>query len=133
MRKTYRGSCHCGAVRYEAALDLAQGTFKCNCSICTKSRAWMAFVPATDVRLLSGEEALREYQFGKKRLHHFFCGTCGIRPFSRGTDPQGREMVALRVNCLDGVEPAELIAAPVRYFDMAHDDPKTPPEETRHL
>jgi hypothetical protein len=42
-------------------------------------------------------------------------------------------MVAVRVNCLDSVEPAELIAAPVQYFNMAHDDFRTPPTETRHL
>ena len=133
MKKTYRGSCHCSAVRFEVALDLAQGTYKCNCSICMKSRAWMAFVPATDFHLQSGERALHEYQFGKKRLHHLFCSTCGVRSFTRGIDPQGREMVAVRVNCLDGVDPAELIAAPVNYFNMAHDDPKSPPKETRHL
>ena len=62
-----------------------------------------------------------------------FCGTCGVRSFSRGPDGKGGEMYALRVNCLDGVDPAELIAAPVRYFNMAHDDMKSPPAETRHL
>jgi hypothetical protein len=132
MKKTYRGSCHCGAVQYEAALDLAQGTFRCNCSICTKTRAWLAGVPASDFRLLSADDALRDYQFGNKRLHHPFCATCGVRSFSRGTGPKGEPMVAVRVNCLDGVDSAELIDAPVRYFNMRHGD-EAATAETRHL
>jgi hypothetical protein len=128
MKKTYRGSCHCGAVRFEADLDLAQGTFRCNCSICFKTRAWLAGLPASDFRLRSGEESLGDYQFGRKVLHHRFCTKCGVRPFSQAGD-----QLAVRVNCLDGVDPKELIAAPVKYFNMRHDDMKSPPAETRHL
>ena len=133
MKKTYQGSCHCGAVRFEADIDLAQGTLKCNCSVCFKTRAWLAGVPAADFRLLAGDQALADYQFGQRRIHHLFCKTCGVRPFSQGTDPNGNRFFAVRVNCLDGVEPQELIAAPVRYFDMRHDNMKSPPAETRHL
>ncbi len=133
MKKTYQGSCHCGAVRFQAGIDLGEGTFKCNCSICFKTRAWLASVPASDFRLLSGEGELAEYQFGRKRIHHVFCRTCGVRPFSRGQDAKGNPAYAVRVNCLDGVEPKELVDAPVRYFNMLHDDFRSPPAEQRHL
>lgn len=133
MRKTYRGSCHCGAVHYEADVDLAQGTAKCNCSMCFKTRAWMAFVPSGDFRLLAGKDLLGDYQFGKRNIHHLFCTRCGVRSFARAMDAQGNPAYALRVNCLDGVDARELAEAPVRYMDMLHDDFRTAPAETRHL
>lgn len=133
MKKTYNGSCHCAAVRFEADIDLAQGSFKCNCSICFKSRAWLASVPASDFRLLAGEKLLADYQFGQHRIHHRFCTKCGVRPFSQGSDPKGDKLYAVRVNCLDGVDPKELIDVPVQYFNMLHDDFKSPPVETHHL
>jgi hypothetical protein len=132
MKKTYRGSCHCGAVKFEADADLAQGTFRCNCTICFKTRAWLAGIPAGDFRLLEGGQSLRDYQYGKKRIHHAFCTQCGVRTHSRAPDQNGKPFVAVRVNCLDGVDPQELIDAPVKYFDMLHDNFK-PPAETRHL
>jgi len=132
-KKTYPGSCHCGAVRFEADLDLGAGTFRCNCTICFKTRAWLAPVAAADFRLLAGEADLRDYQFGRKRIHHAFCTKCGLRPFSRGSDGKGNASYAVRVNCLDNVDPQELADAPVKYFNMLHDDFKSPPAETRHL
>jgi hypothetical protein len=133
MKKTYQGSCHCGNVRFEAEIDLGQGTARCNCTVCVKSRAWMAFVPKDAFRLISGEKDLRDYQFAKKSIHHRFCAQCGVRPFAHGSDGKGNEFYAVRVNCLDDVEPQELIDAPVKYFDMLHDDFKSAPAETRHL
>jgi hypothetical protein len=133
MKKTYQGGCHCGAVRFAADIDLAGGTFRCNCSICFKTRAWMAFVPADAFRLVAGKESLGDYQFGKRNIHHLFCVRCGVRSFARAMDENGNPAYALRVNCLDGVEAQDLAEAPVVYMDGLHDDIRTSPVEIRHL
>ncbi|MFA9438776.1 GFA family protein [Uliginosibacterium sp. sgz301328] len=134
MLKTYHGSCHCGAVRFEADIDLSAGTNKCNCSICTKTRNWNVIVAPAAFRLLAGEEALADYQFGHKVGHHLFCRHCGVRPFARGYVEQvGGHYVAIQVSCLDDVDLRELIAAPVRYADGRDDNWAKVPDEIRHL
>ena len=130
MKKTYKGSCHCGAVRFEADIDLAEGTVRCNCSYCAKQRNWLAAVKADDFRLKAGNPELSEYQFGARKIHHQFCRRCGVRPYSWGV---GGTFYAINVACLDDVDVSELASAPVVYVDGRHDDFKNPPKETRHL
>lgn len=121
--KHYTGSCHCGAVRYEADIDLSKGTNRCNCSICTKARAWFLFVKADLLRLTSGAEALADYQWtppGRPHpsLHYRFCRTCGIRVFAQGElESLGGPFYAVAVASLDDVDPDELAAAPINYVD----------------
>lgn len=134
MKKSYLGGCHCGAVRYEVDLDLNVGTFKCNCSICTKVRNWVAMVAPDGFRLLAGEQALSDYQFGVKKLHHLFCRHCGVHSFGWGEAAElGGKFYAVHVNCLETVESAELLAAPVTFIDGRNDNWSQPPAETRHL
>ena len=108
--KTYTGGCHCGEVRFEVTTVLGKVT-ACNCSICQKRGALWSFVPAESFALRAGEEALKDYQFGKKSIHHLFCPQCGVGAFSRGNSPQGDEMVAVNVRCLDDVDVAALAPA----------------------
>ena len=134
MKKTYKGSCHCGAVSYEADIDFAEGTGKCNCSMCTKTRNWSVIVKPDAFRLLTGDDALADYQFGTKSAHHLFCRHCGVRPFGRGYIEQiGGHYVAVQVCTLDDIDAAELVAAPVKYANGRDNSWWTEPAETRHL
>jgi hypothetical protein len=109
----YKGSCHCGAVAFEVEGELQQ-VVDCNCSICSRKGALLWFVPRDKLRLLTSEDALTTYKFGKERISHRFCSRCGIHPFGEGSDPAGNRMAAVNVRCLEGVD---LAALSVKHFD----------------
>ena len=109
--KTYEGGCHCGRVRYRIETALTQVT-DCNCSICAKRGALWAFVKAPQFTLLKGEQALTDYLFAKRKLHHLFCESCGVGSYSRGSAPNGEPTFAVNVRCLDGVDIAALKLVP---------------------
>lgn len=132
MLTTYAGRCHCGALTFEADLDLTQSTFRCNCSICRRTRFWPAVATDGHFRILTGEDQLTKYTFGSHKNHHFFCKHCGVRAFGVGNDtPMGR-MFGVNVGCLDAVTDADLAALKVTYVDGLHDR-FAPPEHTQHL
>jgi hypothetical protein len=105
MKQTYTGGCQCGAVRYEVSADIGE-VIACNCSRCGRLGALLAFAPASDFKLTSGETATTEFLFNKKSIHHLFCSTCGIESYARGKRPSdGADVFAINVRCLDGVDP----------------------------
>src|SRR4051794_3957099 len=101
---SYEGSCHCGAVHYQVTMPRPSKAVACNCSICSRAGWLLAFVPASAFELRAGSDALTDYQFGKKHLHHQFCRTCGVRAFSRGADEKGNEMIAINLRCVAGID-----------------------------
>ena len=105
--QTYKGGCQCGAVRYEANADL-DNLIACNCSRCGRVGSILSFTPVSEFTLKSGEDSLTEYQFNKHVIHHLFCKVCGVQSFSRGRRPDGAEVIAINVRCLDGIDAHEL-------------------------
>jgi hypothetical protein len=130
MKKTYKGSCVCGAVEFECDLDLSEGTTRCNCSFCRKARFWMAFAKGDDAfRLLQGADVLTDYQRKvpsnpEPFLHFLFCSRCGVRPFTRGgfLPRFGSAFHAVNLGCLDDATDEELAAAPIHHADGRNDD-----------
>jgi hypothetical protein len=133
MLKTYRGSCHCGAVQFEADLDLTQPTFRCNCSICRRNRFWPAVAREGGLRLLAGSDKLTKYRFNTKKNEHYFCSVCGIRPYGIGTETPIGRMYGVNLGCLEGISEEELSRLPITYVDGMHDRWQSAPEYTGHL
>lgn len=77
------GGCHCGAVRFCAAVDDDREVTiqNCNCSMCAKTSFVHWIRPAGKFRITQGEELLAEYRFNTGTARHLFCKTCGVKPF----------------------------------------------------
>jgi hypothetical protein len=98
----HKGSCHCGAVRFEVEGDI-QGVIMCNCSMCHRKGAPLWFVPRASLRFTQGADALKDYLFNKHVIKHRFCPTCGIHTHGEGKDPGGNPMAAINLRVLEGV------------------------------
>ena len=135
-KKTYHGACHCGAVTFTANIDFAQGTTRCNCSICAKSRFWFALVHEGDFTIKQGAGQLSDYTWippgkSESHLHYRFCMHCGVRIVAEGN---GGAFYAVAVAALDDIEQdADVLVKTLNYNDGRHDDLKHPPADTRLL
>jgi hypothetical protein len=132
--KTFKGSCHCGAVSYEADLDLSRGTGRCNCTFCLKNRAWGIYIKPDAFRLAPGSEEGVSYLKNPQAPVKYHCGRCGVLTHGRvDADYMGGAFVCIFVTTLDDVSPEELLSGPIRYSDGLHNDWTHPPAEVRHL
>lgn len=102
--RTYRGSCHCGAVAFEAELDPGQA-IECDCSHCWRKGFQLVFIKPEQFELKRGFDSLTEYRFNTRRIAHRFCARCGVQPFGFGRGPDGAETVAVNLRALEDLEP----------------------------
>jgi hypothetical protein len=99
--RRYEGSCLCGGVRYEIIGELGEFGY-CHCTSCRKASGSAhganAPVDRGRLRLLSGEEMLREYESSPGKLR-VFCSTCGSPMYAYlRTSP---DILRLRLGSLD--------------------------------
>jgi hypothetical protein len=104
------GGCHCGAVRFEAALPDEVEAQDCNCSMCSKTGFIHIIVPESRFRLLAGADELSSYAFNTGVARHLFCRVCGVKSFYRPrSNPDGWSVNA---RCLDAPETLSITVAP---------------------
>ena len=101
----YRGSCHCGAVRFEIRAEVAE-LVTCNCSLCRKRNAVMAMVHESRFTLLQGQDELVLYRWNSKVAKHYFCSVCGIYCFHRRRSAP--DNFAVNFFCLEGLAEAQI-------------------------
>jgi len=120
--RTYTGSCHCGAIRFETELDLSAESKRCNCSYCAKVRAWFAFAKGAESMRLLEDRGVSVYRwtppgFSEPHLTYTFCRVCGVRTYASGAvEALGGPFYAISVPTLDLTD-EERVALPVRYIN----------------
>src|SRR5689334_20479486 len=113
----HAGGCHCGAVRFEAEVDLAAGSM-CNCTVCTKIATVAAIVKPSAFALLAGEDSLSTYEWGGKISRRKFCKHCGVHCFAFGhLEELGGDYVSINLNTIDGFDRG---AIAISHWDGRH-------------
>jgi hypothetical protein len=101
--KAYTGGCHCKQNRYEVTFSYPldnenNKVVNCNCSICSTNGYLLAFTNLSDVKWEHGGiDNLKQYNFGKGMLNHFFCTNCGTSVGATGS-MGGAEQIGINVS-----------------------------------
>ena len=114
---TLRGSCLCGAVRYEAVGEVGR-FLHCHCSRCRKAtgtgHASNLFMQPGTLRCLSGEGNIRSFKLPEaQRFTNSFCAICGGRLPRQAT---GSDVVMIPAGSLDDEPP---VRPQGRIFDSS--------------
>lgn len=96
-----RGSCMCGAVRYEVKGE-SMGMYYCHCRQCRKATgstfATNIIVPHAAFRLLAGGDKLSAYESSPEKFR-YFCSVCGSPVYSHSRKTS--HVVSIRCGTLD--------------------------------
>ncbi len=95
----HSGDCHCGRVRFEFEAEPDVEVHECNCSICNRVGFQHLIIPARAFNLLTNWDELALYTFNTGVAKHYFCKTCGVKPFYvPRSNPDG---ISVNFRCVD--------------------------------
>ncbi|MBT4162226.1 MAG: GFA family protein [Gammaproteobacteria bacterium] len=95
----HRGDCHCGQVKFEFESNPDIVLYQCNCSICERVGYLHLIIPAGAFKLLTDWDQLSLYTFNTHVAKHYFCKSCGVKPFYvPRSNPDG---VSINYRCVD--------------------------------
>lgn len=124
----HKGSCLCGAVRFETASDLP-GPDACHCTACRKTSGhyWASTDLLKSELRIDGEDNITWYR-SSERVRRGFCKTCGSALF---WDPIGREKIGVAMGAFDKPTDTRLhihifVADKGDYYDITDDLPQKP-------
>lgn len=103
-----KGSCHCGAIKYE--VDRLEMPFAhCHCETCQKTQAavWSTSIRVQPdaMRFITGEALLTDYQSSPDKIRRF-CSACGCHIVAIKEGQQGWILRAATLDEDPGVRPA---------------------------
>ena len=117
----HKGSCGCGAVRFEIDAPL-RAPDACHCTQCRRQSGhyWASTDVARSALTVHGEERVTWFQSSEK-VRRGFCGTCGSFLFWA---PIGKEVVAVAMGAIDLPTQTHLdkhifVAEKGDYYDIA--------------
>lgn len=129
-KKTFTGSCHCGFIKYKAALPVTDtpAATRCNCTICLKQGFAALRLAPDDFTLISPASLseVKDYQMRSKDIHKYFCDKCGIHVIGAGKyEYEGavHEFFSLNILTLDQPqEGLDLSNFKIQYWDGRNDN-----------
>jgi hypothetical protein len=78
---TFKGGCHCGALRVTFASELPAADLpvrECQCTFCRHHGARNTSDPQGRVHIVAEAAALVRYRFGLRTADFFVCNRCGV-------------------------------------------------------
>jgi hypothetical protein len=103
MDDFHHGSCLCGTVKYCVSTELEAVTH-CHCSMCQKGHgaafATYASAPASALSIVTGAEALKDYESSEGVLRQF-CSNCGSSLFWSDSKGSFSRWISIALGTLD--------------------------------